>query len=190
MFEIWNNTSLLVVDGLLGWLLQLPSDVAIIGVALISALVITLIRRFTTNQDLLGRIAHDKKRLRELARAADKETKQRYRGTRSLVMLKALKAEGWPLLFSLLPIGLLATWCIFRLEYRPPTSSDKIVVVVETPITKVGLPIHLVPQDGLSTDGWVRAVKRTQGRRPRIRSGQVDVACHGRAATLHITVPP
>jgi len=159
MFEVWNNASLHVVDSLLGWLLRLPSDVAILGVALISALIITLIRRFTTNQDLLGRIAHDKKRLRELARSADKEAKQRYRGTRSLVMLKALKAEGWPLLFSLLPVGLLATWCIFRLEYRPPTAADKITVVVETPITKVGLPIHLVPQDGLNTDGWVRAVE-------------------------------
>lgn len=163
MFAWWNDISLFVVDGLLGWLLRLPSDLVLIAVALISATVLTVIRRYTTNQELLGRIAHDKKRLRQLQRSSnDREAKRRIGGTRAAVMLKALRAEGWPLLVSLLPIGLLATWCIFRLEYHPPRDDEPVKVVVETPLSKVGMPIHLVPQDDLKADGWVREVRAVE----------------------------
>jgi hypothetical protein len=64
------------------------------------------------------------------------------------------------LLFSLVPIALLATWCIFRLEARPPRGGEAVLVTLETPLSKVGLPVHLVPQDGLKIDGgFVREIE-------------------------------
>jgi hypothetical protein len=161
MLEWWNHVSLLVVDGLLGWLLHLSRDAALIGVALFSAFLLTVIRRCSTDQDLLGRIAHDKRRLAELARSAtDGEVRARLRATRSEVMLKALRAEGWPLLLSLVPIALLATWCVFRLEAHPPQDGESVVVAIETPFSRVGAPVHLVPQDGLEVEGgYVREIQ-------------------------------
>lgn len=161
MLDWWNNASLFVVDGLLGWMLLLPRDAAIIGVAALSAVVLTAVRRYTTNQDMLGRIAHDKRRLRELLRGTtDRAARERIRNTRSQVMLRSLRAEGRPLLFSLVPIALLATWCVFRLEMLPPRGDEPIIVKLETPISKVGAAVHLLPQPGLTVaDGYVREVQ-------------------------------
>jgi hypothetical protein len=55
---------LAVADALLGWLLVLPRDAVIVIVALSTACVLTLVRIFTSNQNLLERCAEDKKTLK------------------------------------------------------------------------------------------------------------------------------
>src|SRR5688572_13113410 len=124
MLELWNRISLGVFDVLLGWSLRLPADVALILVALLSAAVLAGVRLFTTNQDLLRRAAADKKRLKELTWQAkargDGEAVKRHRSVAGAVAVKQLKAEGLPLVASIVPIALLATWCFHRLAYVPP----------------------------------------------------------------------
>ena len=55
MFETLYSIILKISDPLLSWLLYLPRDVALLIVALGTALILTVVRRFTTNQEMLGR---------------------------------------------------------------------------------------------------------------------------------------
>lgn len=157
MLELWNRASLGLFDTLLGWLLALPSDAAIFIVALGSALILTLVRLFTTNQDVLRRAAADRTRLgvliRQAKQARDREAIARYRTTKSMIALKTFSAEGMPLLVSLLPIAMLATWCIHRLEFHPPGDNEPVQVHFYAPVSAIGSVMHLVPEEGVNVEG-------------------------------------
>lgn len=164
MLELWNRFCLTVVDFLLGWLLYLPSDVVLFAVAIGSALILACVRWFTTDQDLLRRAGADKKRLNQLIRAArtekDLEAVRRFRTTRTRVALKALKAEGRPLVATLPPIAILATWCLLRLGFHPPQADEWVELCLYTRASAAGDIVHLVPLDDLTaSDGWVRKLK-------------------------------
>ena len=164
MLELWNRISLGVFDVLLGWSLRLPADVALILVALLSAAVLAGVRLFTTNQDLLRRAAADKKRLKELTRRAkargDREAVKRHRSVAATVAVKQLKAEGLPLVASIVPIAMLATWCFHRLAYVPPRAGEAVELVAYTPVSAVSAVgvMHVVPQEGVAADRWVQPI--------------------------------
>ena len=164
MLELWNRFCLTVVDFLLGWLLYLPSDVVLFAVAIGSALILACVRWFTTDQDLLRRAGADKKRLNQLIRAArtekDLEAVRRFRTTRTRVALKALKAEGWPLVATLPPIAILATWCVLRLGFHPPQADEWVELRLYTRVSAAGDVAHVVPHEGLrERGGWVQKLK-------------------------------
>jgi len=162
MIDLWNALCLSVFDAILGWLVEMSTDAALIAVAVLTGGAMTLVRRFTTNQDLLGRADADRKRLRALIRDAktrrDKEALKRHRTTRSQIALKTFRAEGLPLLVSILPIAMLATWAWQRLAFHAPKADEPVRVSIYTPVSAAGGVAHIVPQDGVSTDGWVRPV--------------------------------
>ena len=54
---------LVIGDPLLGWMLHLPRDLTLVLLAVMTGVIMTVIRRFTTNQDLLRRCKEDKARL-------------------------------------------------------------------------------------------------------------------------------
>jgi hypothetical protein len=164
MLELWNRLSLGLFDALLGWLLQLSPHLLLCAVALGSAVLLTLVRRFTTNQDLLLRIAADKKRLAvllgEAKRRRHAEEVKRLRAVKSMVLFKSLRQEVLPLLVSILPIALLATWCLARLEFHPPRGGESIPLVAYMPVSRAGDLIHIVPQPGLGAEGgWIQRLR-------------------------------
>ena len=110
-----------VLDVPLGWLLALPRDLAIALVAVGTSLVLTLVRKWTTNQDRLRRAGADVRRLRALLREAkwekDRGAVRRLRTTLAMVRTIRFRAEGLPLLVSIVPIALLAFWAVQRLDY-------------------------------------------------------------------------
>src|SRR5690242_17736034 len=123
------------VDYVLGWLLLLPRDAAIVVIAVLTSLVLTLGRKWCTNQELLGRCAGDLRRLKQLIRqtkassaapAVRRSEIQRMKSTVSLIKLKQLRAEGRVLLVALLPLALLATWGMERLDYVPPRPGEEL----------------------------------------------------------------
>jgi hypothetical protein len=126
--------------------------------------VLTGVRLFTTNQDLLRRAAADKKRLRHLVREAkargDRDAVKRHRSVAGMVAVKQFKAEGLPLVVSLVPIAMLATWGFHRLAYHPPRAGEAVDVVAYTPVSAVGAVgvMHVVPQDGVTADRWVQPI--------------------------------
>ena len=164
MLETLTNLCLAIADPLLGWMLYLPRDVALALVAVGTALILTVVRVFTTNQDMLRRCQDDKARIKELTRAAkktgDKEAAARYQATLQGIMMKTLKAEGWPLVASLIPIILIATWAFSRIAYLPAAEGDPVKLRVFTPLSAIGQWAHVVPQPGLKADnGWIQEVK-------------------------------
>jgi hypothetical protein len=153
MLDWINNTVLALADPLLSWLLRLPTDLALVIVAVGTGAIITFSRLFTSNQDLLRRCDHDKKRLKELIREAkqqkDREAVQRYRTTRNMIGMMTMKAEGWPLLAAIVPIAILGTWCFQRLAFVAPRAGEDVPVTAHFPVSAIGELAHLVPQEGL-----------------------------------------
>lgn len=164
MFDSLNHFILGLMDLVVGWLLVLPRDAAIVLVAVSTALVLALVRKFATDQDLLRRCAADRKRLRELRRTArrarDRAALARLGTTQGQVAIKAFAQEWKPLLVSLVPIALLATWCWQRLEFLPPRAGEPVSFTATFPISAAGQLAHLVPADGLQAPrGWIRTLK-------------------------------
>ncbi len=165
MLERINDGIVGLMDHVLGWMLILPADLQILIVAVGTGAILTFARLFTTDQDLLRRVAADKKRLKELLREAkarsDKEAKRRHQQTMAQVAMKSMRGEGKPLLLALLPILLLATWAFRRLEFHPPAEDEVVGFVLYTPLSVVGQPVHLVVPEEVRGDGggWVRVVE-------------------------------
>jgi uncharacterized membrane protein (DUF106 family) len=163
MLTALNEILLKIADPLLGWLLYLPTDVALILVAVATAATLNFARLWTTNQDLLRRCAQDKKRLKQLIKEAKQENDwdavRRYRASIGTIALKTLKSEGRPLLVAIVPVAILALWCFYRLEFHPPRGGETVPVHVYLPISAAGGLIHVVPQDGVTAeDGWVKQI--------------------------------
>ncbi|NIA20614.1 MAG: hypothetical protein GWP05_01305 [Anaerolineaceae bacterium] len=165
LLDMLNKFLLSIGDPLLGWLLGLPRDVALFIVAIGTALILTVVRLLATNQDLLGRCKKDKARLKQLMREAktrgDKEAMARYRTTIGQIGMRRMKAEGKPLLASVVPIAILACWCLARIAYLPLTPEEPVQVNVYFPAGEIGKLVHIVPQEGLEAeDGWIRTIER------------------------------
>ncbi len=173
MLDWINNAILTVADPLLNWLLRLPTDLALIIVAVGTGAIIALVRLFTTNQDLLRRCDRDKKRLKELIRQAkrqkDKEAVKRCRATRNMIGMTTIKEEGWPLLAAIVPIAILGTWCFQRLAFVPPRAGETVPVTAYFPVSAVGELTHVVPQEGVrevsredsgASGRWIREIMK------------------------------
>jgi len=163
MLERLNNWIVSVMDVLLGWLLRLPSDLQLIVVALGSAIILTAVRVWTSNQELLRRCRDDKARLKILLREAkerkDRTAVQRHRSTLGMIAMKQLRQEGRPLLASLLPIVLLATWAFARLEFHPPSANEPVEFSAYFPISAVGRIAHIAPGEGVvAANGWLQEI--------------------------------
>ena len=147
------NFIVAAMDYPLGWLLAIPRDVAIAVVAIGTSLLLTFVRKWTTNQDQLRRSKGDLARLKQLLRQArqakDKATAARIRTSLAMVNAIRLKAEGKPLLVSLLPIVLLAVWAVERLDYFAPRVGEDLTVKTYYPLSSVDTLTHLVPPAGV-----------------------------------------
>lgn len=162
MLDAINSFLMSLADPLLGWLLHLPRDLALVIIAVGTALLLTVIRKWSTNQDMLKRCTDDKAVLKKRVAAAkkqnDKETVTRCGLTVGQIGMKTMMAEGKPLLWSLIPIGLIAAWAFGRMGYLPAQSNETVNLKMYFPEVSEEL-VHLVPQDGVSAaNGWIHHV--------------------------------
>ncbi len=163
MLELLNDITLRVMDVVLGWMLYLPVDAALLIVAIGTSAILTFVRPFTTDQDLLGRCKSDKKRIKQLIHEAkrrrDKAAVKRHRATVAMIAMKTMNAELKPLLIAIIPIAMLAVWAFSRLAFVPPKPGEPVKVNVYLAASAIGKPVHIVPQDGLSVeDSWMKRV--------------------------------
>ena len=171
MLALINELILKIADPLLNWLLYLHSDLALILVGVGTGALLTFARPLTTNQDLLGRCARDKRRLKQLIKEAktrkDKAAIRRYRASKGMIAIMAAKSEGLPLLVAILPIALLGTWCFQRLEFHAPQAGETVPVHAYFPISAAGGVVHLVPQEDVTlvpqedvtaAESWVKQI--------------------------------
>lgn len=173
MSEVWRNVCGRLGDVLLGWLLWLPRDAALVLLALILVLLALGLRRLVTDPVLLRRIRQDQRRLKELIRQArvdrDASAQARYRRTAGAVALLRLRQELRALAVSLIPLALVVTWAAERIHLVPPAANEPVEFSVWLPSSAVGEVAHLVPEQELqSPGGWVRTVEQARrGARPR-----------------------
>ncbi len=163
MLEALGNFIVSAMDLLLGWALYLPRDAMLFAVAILTSAILTFVRLFSTDQDWLRRAAADRKRLGELARQArrrgDKQARKRHKATLLMIKTRALRFEGKPLLYAVVPIALLATWCFSRLAYEPPGPGETLEVRAYLPTSAIGGFAYLVPREGVQAEGgWVQPV--------------------------------
>ena len=167
MLDMWNFLSLTIFDTLLGWTLYLPSDAVLLSLALVTGGLMVLTRPLATNQNLLARIDKDRRRLNELIAEAKKtrdyQAIARFRTTSNQLALRKLAAEGKPLLVVIVPVALLATWAMFRVEYHPPAENEEIQVVAYVhENTAPDEVILLKPDQGLvAKNGWIQPIQVT-----------------------------
>jgi len=167
MLQAFNDFVLSIADPLLGWMLMLPADLALFIVAAGTGAVLTFVRLFTTDQEMLGRIAADKKRLKELKREAkkrgDKDSARRHAAVFAQLGPKAMKYEGKPLLVAIPVIAVLGVWAFTRLGYRPPEPGEPVELRAHFSPIAIGSFAHVVPAEGLSApDGWVQAIEEAK----------------------------
>lgn len=176
MLETINNFCVNLMDYVLGWSLHLPHFAILALLAVCTATVLTGVRKFTTNQDLLGRAKADKARLGKLLKAAkqagDKEAVKRYRSTIGEIGGVNMKAELLPLAASLIPIALLAMWAFSRIGYEPPRGDIPVTVKAYFSTDKIGDLVHMVPQPGLEAkDGWIQKIGEDKDEKGNVASG-------------------
>ncbi|MBA4388106.1 MAG: hypothetical protein C0404_09005 [Verrucomicrobia bacterium] len=166
MWEVLDVVNTFIVnatDYIFGWILYLNRDVALFTVAILTSACLTFIRKWTTDQNWLTRADADARRLGQLIKEArktrDKEAVRRHKDTITTIKVKSMKFEGKPLLWALLPIGLLATWAFGRLAFVPPRVDETVDVKMYLPKTAVGQYVHIAPEDGIeAVGGWVQPV--------------------------------
>lgn len=165
MLDAIHRICLTITDPVLGWLLYLPRDLALIIVSLSTALVLTLVRAKTTDQDLLRRCKSDKKRQKELLRAArrqgDKDARKRHRTMIHQIGLRAVRQEGWPLLASLVPITLIAVWAFAHIPYHAPDPEEGITLRMYFPADAITELVHMLsPGEGVRvSSGLIRRIE-------------------------------
>ncbi len=155
-------------DLLFGGLLRLPRDIVLVFLALLTSLVLTIVRRWTTPQDLLRRCQEDKARLKQLVKEArrrgDRASVQRIRATAAQIGMIAMKAEGKPLLASLPIIAVLAVWAFSRIGWLPPAPGEPMEVRFYFPESEIGRIAFLLPEPGLTAEsGWVQRIQPSYG---------------------------
>lgn len=165
MAELWERASLGVFDLLLGWAMRISPDAGLAALVALSAVVLALVRRWTTDQELLRRVAADKARLRERLREARGNAAElrRLKEVRARVLMKAMGQEGGPFLWVLVPLAMLGTWAFARLEFLPPEPGAAVKLRAVLPRSAAGGVAHVVPVEGLSAEGgWVRPVEAAE----------------------------
>lgn len=154
-------------DWIFGWILYLPRDVKLFCVAILTSASLTLVRKWTTDQEWLHRAVADEIGQNQLRREArkrgDKEAAKRHQDIITRIKLKSLRFEGKPLLWALIPVALLATWAFARLAYVPPRIDHPVEVRACVPRAAIGQRAHLAPEPGIEVVGaWVQPVVEDQ----------------------------
>jgi len=171
-----NSLIMLVTDPLFGWLLNLPRDLALFIIAIGTALVLTVVRIWTTDQTTLKHCKKDKqtikKLLKEAKKAKNKPRIKQLQATMQQIAMKSFVSEGKPLLASLLPVILIATWSMNRIGYLPPDGNSPIEVTVFSPVLAINNLVHAVPQDGIvAATGWIQNVHEERNPAGKIVAG-------------------
>ena len=76
-----------------------------------------------------------------------------------MIALKQLRQEGRPLIASLLPIILLATWALNRLEFHPLRPGEPFEFAAYFPISATGKIAYIAPCAGVTAQtGWIQEI--------------------------------
>ena len=156
----------------------------------------------TTDQDLLRRIAEDKRTLRQLARqaradgdkAAGPPPSREHHAHHLATLGRTLQGRGSHADGLDRPLALVGTWCFYRMEYHPPRAGEPIEFSLITPAIEIDSIVHLVPQPGVrNPSSWAQQVMADgdPSRPPRgVARWQLTIADSPQAYELNIRIGP
>lgn len=186
----FNDWTVRTIDVPLGWLLAWPRDATLLAFSLLTALLMTVARRYVTNQDRLRRCSDDLRQLKRLSREAkqlgDKPRRQRLRSTAAMIKPMQLVEDLKVLAAVILPVAALALWAVERLDYLPPRVGDELTVRAYLPISSVDGVAHLVPANGFELQSSVIQLVRADEQLPPV--GVVEWKLRPTTATDELTL--
>jgi len=187
LHSIWTTTCQATGDIVLGWLLYFQRDLTLFGLAVLTAGLLLIVRRWASDQQALACMQQDNrrlvKRIRDARRSGERDSLLRYRKTRARVARMRMLAEVRLGLLSFVPLAALVSWGNARLPNLPCVAGESFDFVVYTPASAAGDVIHLVPSSDVEpAGGWVREVEiGQQDGRPRGFASWSLQASHTRA---------
>ena len=147
----------MVLDFLLGWTLSLPAWLGIFLIATIVSVIMTIIYKFTTNQDLMKDLKEELKEIQKQMKALkDNPQKMMQVQTRAMeINMKYMMHSFKPMLFSIIPIIFIFSWFIGHYSYvgLMPDQDFTVTVLlpkgaegnvsIESSLVKEGTPTEL-----------------------------------------------
>jgi uncharacterized membrane protein (DUF106 family) len=108
-------------DVAFGWLLGLPPFVSIAILSLLVSLIIVIITKFTTDQDLMKHLKGESKELQKQMKALKDNPKKMMEVQKQHMemSMKMMKQSFRPMIWTLIPILLIFGWMQARLAYEP-----------------------------------------------------------------------
>lgn len=191
MIDSWTAAWLPIFDALLGWMLLLPRDLAVILLATATVVLITIVRWRMIDRDFMRLIRDDRRDLRRLIRmarvAGDAADLARYKRIRTKVAQLQLRQELPVMLLVALPLAGLLTWAAHRLHFERPPEQGPLHLVVWLPASSIGDLVHLVPQEGIiAEDGWIRQASKAT--RDSVTRGRADWRLFGSGLEDRVSV--
>jgi hypothetical protein len=143
-------------DALLGWTALLGTVGAVTAVGILSGIVIILIQKYGSNQDLLGRCREDlkelKRRLKDAKKAGDKETLKRLSGLSGRIGAKYMGRSLLPALWTVPLITVVGLWTGARMAFQPVRPGDVVEMVAHFEDGAGGFA-HVLAGNPLSVEG-------------------------------------
>jgi uncharacterized membrane protein (DUF106 family) len=108
-------------DVVLGWLLGLPPYLSIGILSLLVSLIIVVITKYTTDQDLMKHLKGESKELQKQMKALKDDPKKMMdvQKQHMEMSMKMMKQSFRPMIWTLIPILLIFGWMQARLAYEP-----------------------------------------------------------------------
>ncbi len=120
-------------DLIFGWLLAMPPFWSIAILSLIISLIIVVITKFTTDQDLMKHLKEESKELQKQMKAL-KDNPEKMLAVQKQHMemsMKMMRQSFRPMFFTLIPILLIFGWMQDRLAYEPVMPGQEFSVRIE-----------------------------------------------------------
>tara|TARA_Y100000310_G_scaffold342247_1_gene444596 strand:- start:14751 stop:15497 length:747 start_codon:yes stop_codon:yes gene_type:complete len=143
-----------ILDPIFSPLLNLPTLWAVIILSFLISLVITVVYKYTTNQDLMKRLKEEMKEfqreVKELKKEPDKAmaVQKRAMQTNMKYMMQSMKST----LYSILPIIIIFSWMSANFAYDPITAGKDFTTTVTFDKNVKGA-IELSVPEGIIVDG-------------------------------------
>jgi hypothetical protein len=175
-------------DWVLGWTSYLGSVGAVTAVGILSGVVIILIQKYGSNQDLLGRCREDlkelKRRLKEAKKSGDKEALERFSGLSRRIGGKYMGSSLLPALWTVPLITVVGLWTGARLAFQPVRPGDVLEVVAHFEDGAAGFA-HVIAGGPISVEGpAIAAVEVPKDGRGRQSLWKVRASGEGDASVL------
>jgi uncharacterized membrane protein (DUF106 family) len=144
-----------VFDFLFGWLLPLPPFWSILILSIIMSLIVIVITKYTTNQDLMKRLKEEQKELqKEIKTLRDNPEKMMQVQKKQMESsMKYMTQSFRPMIFTFIPIIIIFGWISAHLAYEPIMPGQEFSVRVQLEKNLGATIVNATAPEGITITG-------------------------------------